>query len=103
MGTPQPTARPRLVPKSTAAMRDSLSKTGPGGARPGGSGPDPNQVWNKNRRMYISAIGPLRLELTIGFRYSCATGTPKPLDGRRVEAAVRYPYDFSDPRRRRGI
>ncbi|KAJ5298782.1 uncharacterized protein N7443_006902 [Penicillium atrosanguineum] len=49
MGTPQPTARPRLVPKSTSAMRDSLSKTGPGGAKLGGSGPDPNQVWNKNR------------------------------------------------------
>ncbi|KAJ5934484.1 hypothetical protein N7466_004031 [Penicillium verhagenii] len=30
-------------------MRDSISKTGAGGAKPGGSGPDPNQVWNKNR------------------------------------------------------
>ncbi|KAJ5195272.1 uncharacterized protein N7498_008710 [Penicillium cinerascens] len=49
LGTPQPTARPRLVPKSTAAMRDGLSKSGPGGAKSGGSGPDPNQVWNKNR------------------------------------------------------
>lgn len=68
MGTPQPTARPRLVPKSTAAMRDSLSKTGPGGAKPGGSGPDPNQVWNKNRRMYLShAMGLLPLELTFDF------------------------------------
>jgi hypothetical protein len=71
MGTPQPTARPRLVPKSTAAMRDSLSKTGPGGAKPGGSGPDPNQVWNKNRRMFfvffcLAAIGLLVSELTYG-------------------------------------
>lgn len=67
MGTPQPTARPRLVPKSTAAMRDGLSKSGPGGAKSGGSGPDPNQVWNKNRRMYFAAIGAIVLELTCGF------------------------------------
>ncbi|KAJ5179881.1 hypothetical protein N7492_003091 [Penicillium capsulatum] len=49
LGTPQPSSRPRLVAKTTAGMRDSFSKTGPGGAKPGGSGPDPNQVWNKNR------------------------------------------------------
>ncbi|KAJ5908897.1 hypothetical protein N7495_001579 [Penicillium taxi] len=49
LGTPQPSSRPRLVAKTTAGMRDSLSKNGASGAKPGGSGPDPNQVWNKNR------------------------------------------------------
>ncbi|KAJ5585456.1 uncharacterized protein N7459_005256 [Penicillium hispanicum] len=49
LGTPQPSSRPRLVAKTTAGMRDSFSKTGAGGAKPGGSGPDPSQVWNKNR------------------------------------------------------
>ncbi|KAJ5703710.1 hypothetical protein N7493_011635 [Penicillium malachiteum] len=49
LGTPQPSSRPRLVAKTTGGMRDSISKTGAGGAKAGGSGPDPNQVWNKNR------------------------------------------------------
>ncbi|KAJ6029258.1 hypothetical protein N7444_012245 [Penicillium canescens] len=49
LGTPQPSSRPRLVAKTTGGMRDSFSKTGAGGANTGGSGPDPNQVWNKNR------------------------------------------------------
>ncbi|KAJ5635638.1 uncharacterized protein N7484_008951 [Penicillium longicatenatum] len=49
LGTPQPSSRPRLVAKTTSGMRDSTSKTGAGGAKSGGSGPDPNQVWNKNR------------------------------------------------------
>ncbi|KAJ5205724.1 ATPase F0 complex subunit F mitochondria [Penicillium cf. griseofulvum] len=49
LGTPQSSSRPRLVAKTTLGMRDSFSKTGAGGGKPGGSGPDPNQVWNKNR------------------------------------------------------
>ncbi|KAJ5478423.1 hypothetical protein N7530_003932 [Penicillium desertorum] len=49
LGTPQPSSRPRLVAKSTHGSRDSFSKAGAGGGKPGGSGPDPNQVWNKNR------------------------------------------------------
>ncbi|KAJ5214876.1 hypothetical protein N7468_010555 [Penicillium chermesinum] len=49
LGTPQPSSRPRLVAKTTSGMRDSFSKTGASGAKPGGTGPDPNQVWNKNR------------------------------------------------------
>ncbi|KAF4767219.1 hypothetical protein HAV15_009125 [Penicillium sp. str.  len=49
LGTPQPSSRPRLVAKTTLGMRDSFSKTGAAGGKPGGSGPDPNQVWNKNR------------------------------------------------------
>ncbi|KAJ5264196.1 hypothetical protein N7505_008117 [Penicillium chrysogenum] len=49
LGTPQPSSRPRLVAKSTQGSRDSFSKAGAGGGKPGGSGPDPNQVWNKNR------------------------------------------------------
>ncbi|KAF9887033.1 hypothetical protein FE257_010649 [Aspergillus nanangensis] len=46
LGTPIQSLRPRLVAKTTS-LRDPLSKTGIG-ARPG-AGPDPNQVWNKNR------------------------------------------------------
>ncbi|KAJ5489493.1 hypothetical protein N7539_004383 [Penicillium diatomitis] len=49
LGTPQPTSRPRLVAKTTTGMRDSFAKSGAGGGRPGATGPDPNQVWNKNR------------------------------------------------------
>ncbi|KAI3221765.1 hypothetical protein DTO027I6_665 [Penicillium roqueforti] len=49
LGTPQPSSRPRLVAKTTLGMRDSFAKAGAGGGKPGGSGPDPNQVWNKNR------------------------------------------------------
>ncbi|KAL2846756.1 hypothetical protein BJX68DRAFT_240422 [Aspergillus pseudodeflectus] len=51
-GTPLSTTlqnpRPRLVAKTTSSLRDSSSKTGTGGARLG-VGPDPNQVWNRNR------------------------------------------------------
>ncbi|KAJ9395041.1 hypothetical protein DTO282F9_8029 [Paecilomyces variotii] len=45
--TPQSTSRPRLVAKTTSSLRDS-SRT-PGAGAGGASGPDPNQVWNKNR------------------------------------------------------
>ncbi|KAL2866424.1 uncharacterized protein BJX67DRAFT_355718 [Aspergillus lucknowensis] len=41
--------RPRLVAKTTSSLRDSLSKTGTSSARLTGAGPDPNQVWNRNR------------------------------------------------------
>ncbi|KAJ5102726.1 hypothetical protein N7532_003255 [Penicillium argentinense] len=47
LGTPQPSSRPRLVAKTTPG--NSLSKSGSNTAKPGGTGPDPNQVWNKNR------------------------------------------------------
>ncbi|KAJ5779221.1 hypothetical protein N7457_006941 [Penicillium paradoxum] len=49
LGTPQLSSRPRLVAKTTLGMRDSFSKTGAAGGKLGGTGPDPNQVWNKNR------------------------------------------------------
>ncbi|KAL1875566.1 hypothetical protein Plec18167_005502 [Paecilomyces lecythidis] len=45
--TPQSTSRPRLVAKTTSSLRDS-SRT-PGAGAGGASGPDPNQVWNKNK------------------------------------------------------
>ncbi|KAL4885311.1 hypothetical protein BJY04DRAFT_180618 [Aspergillus karnatakaensis] len=41
--------RPRLVAKTNSSLRDSSSKTGISGVRLGGGGPDPNQVWNRNR------------------------------------------------------
>ncbi|KAE8145428.1 hypothetical protein BDV25DRAFT_164727 [Aspergillus avenaceus] len=49
LGVPPQPSRPRLVAKTTSSLRDSLSKTGTGATRPGGAGPDPNQVWNRNR------------------------------------------------------
>ncbi|KAL2814062.1 hypothetical protein BDW59DRAFT_24184 [Aspergillus cavernicola] len=49
LGTMLQTPRPRLVAKTTSSLRDSLSKMGTSGARLGGGGPDPNQVWNRNR------------------------------------------------------
>ncbi|KAF5866688.1 hypothetical protein ETB97_010783 [Aspergillus alliaceus] len=49
LGAPLQSSRPRLVAKTTSSLRDSLSKTGTSAARLGGSGPDPNQVWNRNR------------------------------------------------------
>ncbi|KKK22408.1 hypothetical protein ARAM_001433 [Aspergillus rambellii] len=49
LGTSLQNPRPRLVAKTASSLRDSLSKTGPNGAKLDGSGPDPNQVWNKNR------------------------------------------------------
>ncbi|KAL9127345.1 MAG: hypothetical protein Q9217_003759 [Psora testacea] len=45
-GTLPPAPRPRLVAKSASATKQSKSHFGP---RNGGSGPDPMQVWNRNR------------------------------------------------------
>ncbi|RDW74678.1 uncharacterized protein DSM5745_07340 [Aspergillus mulundensis] len=47
LGTPLQNPRPRLVAKTTSSLH-SISKTGTSGARLGG-GPDPSQVWNRNR------------------------------------------------------
>ncbi|CAI7646774.1 unnamed protein product [Penicillium pancosmium] len=47
LGTPQPSSRPRLVAKATSG--NSVLKPGSSNSNLGGSGPDPNQVWNKNR------------------------------------------------------
>ncbi|KAH2174546.1 hypothetical protein KXW37_009991 [Aspergillus fumigatus] len=49
LGGPSQSSRPRLVAKTTSSLRDSLSKSGTGTGKAGASGPDPNQVWNKNR------------------------------------------------------
>lgn len=51
LGAQPQTSRPRLVAKTTSSLRDSISKAGTSGAKPAGAGPDPNQVWNRNRRM----------------------------------------------------
>ncbi|KAL4754468.1 hypothetical protein BDW72DRAFT_166237 [Aspergillus terricola var. indicus] len=48
LGTPLQNPRPRLVAKTTSSLH-SLSKTGTSGTRLGGGGPDPSQVWNRNR------------------------------------------------------
>ncbi|KAA8649946.1 uncharacterized protein ATNIH1004_002625 [Aspergillus tanneri] len=49
LGLPPQSSRPRLVAKTTSSLRDSLSKSGSSAAKAGGSGPDPNQVWNRNQ------------------------------------------------------
>ncbi|KAI9369520.1 hypothetical protein BJX61DRAFT_549548 [Aspergillus egyptiacus] len=49
LGTAVQNPRPRLVAKTTSSLRDSLAKSGTSAARIGGGGPDPNQVWNRNR------------------------------------------------------
>ncbi|MCJ1318916.1 hypothetical protein MMC15_004248 [Xylographa vitiligo] len=42
--------RPRLVAKSASGTRNSIPKALTMGSKPGkGTGPDPNQVWNRNR------------------------------------------------------
>ncbi|KAL4980846.1 hypothetical protein BDW66DRAFT_278 [Aspergillus desertorum] len=48
LGTPLQNPRPRLVAKTTSSLH-SLSKTGTSGTKLGGGGPDPSQVWNRNR------------------------------------------------------
>ncbi|KAL1962915.1 hypothetical protein VTN77DRAFT_9093 [Rasamsonia byssochlamydoides] len=47
--SPQPSTRPRLVAKTTSGLRDSASKPITTGLKSAGTGPDPSQVWNKNR------------------------------------------------------
>ncbi|KKZ62032.1 hypothetical protein EMCG_03494 [[Emmonsia] crescens] len=42
-------AKPRLVAKSAGGLRDSTPKSTGIGNKNGNGGPDPNQVWNKNR------------------------------------------------------
>ena len=42
-------SRPRLVAKSTSGLRDTGSKSFKSGGK-NNAGPDPMQVWNKNRR-----------------------------------------------------
>ncbi|OJD19389.1 hypothetical protein AJ78_00659 [Emergomyces pasteurianus Ep9510] len=42
-------AKPRLVAKSTGGLRDLTPKSTGIGNKNGNVGPDPNQVWNKNR------------------------------------------------------
>ena len=49
-GVPAP--RPRLVAKSASGHQTSAPKSMNSASKNGnGSGPDPNQVWNRNRRM----------------------------------------------------
>ncbi|KAG5292165.1 hypothetical protein I7I48_04179 [Histoplasma ohiense] len=45
----QQPAKPRLVAKSTGGLRDLTPKPTGIGNKSGNGGPDPNQVWNKNR------------------------------------------------------
>lgn len=48
--TLQQTSRPRLVAKSAGGLRESTPKPANVASKNGSGGPDPNQVWNKNRR-----------------------------------------------------
>ena len=49
--TAAPLPRPRLVAKSASGHQASAPKSAGSGFKNGGSGPDPMQVWNKNRGM----------------------------------------------------
>ena len=50
--------RPRLVAKPASATRNSIPKALVMGSKVGkGTGPDPNQVWNRNRGKSIDAVG----------------------------------------------
>lgn len=50
--TVPPAPRPRLVAKSASGHQTSTPKSMNSASKNGsGSGPDPNQVWNRNRRM----------------------------------------------------
>ena len=51
--TAPPAPRPRLVAKSASGHQASTPKASGSGFRNGGSGPDPMQVWNKNRGMNL--------------------------------------------------
>lgn len=55
-----PAPRPRLVAKPLSGQQASAPKTlGSGNKNGSASGPDPNQVWNRNRRMtFILMNGP---------------------------------------------
>ncbi|PGH26853.1 hypothetical protein AJ80_01434 [Polytolypa hystricis UAMH7299] len=47
--SPSLSSRPRLVAKTGSSLRDSALKSTTRGGKSGSAGPDPNQVWNKNR------------------------------------------------------
>jgi len=49
--TAPPAPRPRLVAKSASGQQASAPKASGSGYKNGGKGPDPMQVWNKNRGM----------------------------------------------------
>lgn len=56
--TAPPAPRPRLVAKSASGHQASAPKSANSGFRNGGSGPDPMQVWNKNRGMPCQCKAP---------------------------------------------
>ena len=52
-GPVQQAPRPRLVAKTASGPRSGTLKTNFGSHKHGPGGPDPMQVWNKNRRSYL--------------------------------------------------
>src|SRR5690606_10899269 len=55
--------RPRLVAKAGVGSRDSAPRSGANGGKPGAA-PDPNTVWNKNRRKFLRVMSRFLLVLT---------------------------------------
>jgi hypothetical protein len=55
-------SRPRLVAKSASGLRDSAPKSKNGGNRGGPGGPDPIQVWNKNRRKPLTTTDVIKVD-----------------------------------------
>lgn len=60
-----PAPRPRLVAKSGSGLRDAMPKAKNSTNNMGrGSGPDPNQVWNRNRRKYSVQGNTIRIQFS---------------------------------------
>ena len=105
LGTHSQSTRPRLVAKTTSSIRDSVSKLGTSAARPG-IGPDPNRVWNKNRRTpdFFFFFFFVTSQENVSNPSTCYSGSayaPETIVRRRTETAIWHTYDFSYPGRQR--
>lgn len=73
--TAPPAPRARLVAKSASGQQASVPKASGTGYKNGGKGPDPMQVWNKNRGITLTGIQcQARINLC-----SCTASTTKAL------------------------
>lgn len=72
----QPTAKPRLVAKSGSGVGSALGRSSLSKLNGAGTGPDPNMVWNKNRRMLCAKAGPFQ-GMIINGMFSNATSSAK--------------------------
>ena len=64
--------RPRLVAKAASGHQASAPKASGSGHKNGGSGPDPMQVWNKNRGKDLIRS---QFYMLVDIYYSCSPST----------------------------